>query len=41
MSLPPNCIGTCGFTSLSTQLRSEIDELDEINREAEEQVSWL
>jgi hypothetical protein len=29
------------FTSLSTQLRSEIDEPDEINHEAEEQVSWL
>jgi hypothetical protein len=29
------------FTSLSTQLRSEIDELDAINHEAEEQVIWL
>ncbi len=29
------------FSSLSTQLRSELDELDEINTEAEEQVSWL
>ncbi len=29
------------FTSISTQLRSEIDELDEINHETEEQVVGL
>jgi hypothetical protein len=29
------------FMSHSTQLRCEIDELDEINHETEEQVSWL
>ena len=37
----PILLALVSFTSLSTQLRSEIDELDAINHEAEEQVIWL
>ncbi len=29
------------FSSLSTQLRSDIDDIDQITYETEEQVNWL